>query len=140
MESWLVSLNTASFWGSLLNLLIIGCLSLWVVRRTSQVSQLKKSVHQLENQILAMNSGHLGMGKQIKQVIKEMANVEEIQQSQAVLSPNEKTYEQASLLLSRGATIEEVVESCEITPSEAELLAIMSHSAPAATLKSARSH
>lgn len=64
-------------------------------------------------------------------MIKEIANVETSQQNQAISATDEKTYDQAGLLLSRGATIEEVVESCAITPAEAELIAIMRHSAPA---------
>ncbi|TQV81548.1 DUF2802 domain-containing protein [Aliikangiella coralliicola] len=90
---------------------------------------LVKEVEQLKNEFRAMNSGHLGMGRELKRVFKEIAQVENNHPG-AVQGTSEKVYDQAGLLLSRGATIEEVVQSCDIAPAEAELLAIMRHSAP----------
>ena len=92
---------------------------------------LQKQLKQLQNEVRAINSGNLGMGRKINQCAEEIANVDFGKMSQDIPMANDKTYKQAGLLLSRGATIEEVVESCEIAPAEAELLAIMSHSRPA---------
>lgn len=114
-----------------LGLLVI-CMTLFVMlRRLRQTNnQLIKQVNVLSNEFRAMNSGHLGMGREIRKVIDEIAHVEDLQVSLKDSSSN-KSYEQASLLLTRGATIEEVVETCDIAPAEAELLAIMRNSAPA---------
>ncbi len=98
---------------------------------STKYGNLQKQLKQLQNEVRAINSGNLGMGRKINQCAEEIANVEFGHMSQDIPMANDKTYQQAGLLLSRGATIEEVVESCEIAPAEAELLAIMRHSHPA---------
>ncbi len=92
--------------------------------------RLSKKLYNLENEFRAMNRGHLGMGREISKVSREIANVESVQEQKEHQGTDEKVYQQAGLLLARGATISEVVESCEIAPAEAELLAIMQNSAP----------
>ena len=92
---------------------------------------LKKQLSQLQNEVRAINSGNLGMGHKMNQFAEEIANFEFGHISEDIPVVSNKTYQQAGLLLSRGATIEEVVESCDIAPAEAELLAIMRHSRPA---------
>jgi uncharacterized protein DUF2802 len=89
---------------------------------------LEKRLIQLHNEVRAINSGNLGMGRKINQFAEEIANVEVKGLYQDTENVSEKTFQQAGLLLSRGATIEEVVDSCGIAPAEAELLAIMRHS------------
>jgi len=97
-------------------------------RLSTKYQSLENQLQQIQNEIRAINSGNLGMGRTITRFAEDIANVE-INSSQSDMSNvNEKIYRQAGLLLERGATVEEVVESCEITPSEAELLAVMHHS------------
>ncbi len=105
--------------------------TLFALHRLSSLSKnLQQKLFQLQNEIRAINSGNLGMGRKISQFAEEIANAD-INQLQQDSTQSEKNYQQASLLLSRGATIEEVVDSCDIAPAEAELLAIMRHSTPA---------
>lgn len=92
--------------------------------------RLKSQVEKLSNQFRAMNSGHLGMGREIRKVVKEIAHVESVQQEAQTTATDAKAYDQAGVLLSRGATIEEVVEACDISPAEAELLAIVRNTVP----------
>lgn len=94
---------------------------------------LEKQLNQLTNEVRAINSGNLGMGRKIHQFAEDIANVDFGHISGDLPTANDKIYQQAGLLLSRGATIEEVVESCDIAPAEAELLAIMRHSSAAKT-------
>ncbi|TQV75576.1 DUF2802 domain-containing protein [Aliikangiella marina] len=91
---------------------------------------LRNQVAQLSNQFRAMNSGHLGMGREIRKVVKEIAHVESVQQESHASATDARAYDQAGVLLARGATIEEVVEACDISPAEAELLAIVRNTAP----------
>ncbi len=109
--------------------LLISLISLYFYQQAaSKFQSLNKQLVQLQNEVRAINSGNLGMGRKISQFAEEIANVELGNLSQDLSQVSEKTYQQASLLLSRGATIEEVVESCDITPAEAELLGVMRHS------------
>jgi len=135
MIQWLLEfeLNTSYLVTSLLSVSILMLLVL-CRRLASQHKALQKQLIYLQNEVRAITSGNLGMGRKINQFAEDIANVEmdKITQLSAPMV-NDKSYQQAGLLLSRGATIEEVVDSCDIAPAEAELLAIMRHSRPART-------
>ncbi len=126
-----IELNT----GYLLAALLIALISVLMLSQHLLVKyrSVQKQLSQLQNEVRAINSGNLGMGRKIHQFAEEIANAEFGHISRDLPMANSKTYQQAGLLLSRGATIEEVVESCDIAPAEAELLAIMSHSSIAKT-------
>lgn len=129
MNDWSIYFNTDI---SLISIvLLVVCIALFVMVRQlkAENNQLSKRVHALTNEFRAMSSGQVGMGRKIRKVVDEIAQVED-QQLTMQENTNNKTYEQAGLLLSRGATIEEVVESCDIAPAEAELIAILRNSAP----------
>jgi lipoate synthase len=115
---------------SLFLLIVLGVCLIVTLRVYKNFKKLTKSLCQLQNEFRAINSGQLGMGRVIRKVSEEIANVESLQQLSSHHGTSEKIYDQAGLLLARGATIEEVVESCDIAPAEAELIAIMTHSAP----------
>ena len=128
MIQWLTNLQTEAslIIGLLFISLIIVSTLIW--RLYKQHRAMQNKIFQLQNEVKAINSGNLGMGKKINQCAEEIAKVDLngiINEKSLV---NEKVYQQAGLLLERGATIEEVVEACEIAPAEAELLAIMKHS------------
>lgn len=118
--------------GYMAGLMAVGLVfTLWLIQRlSSKYQSIQRQLTQLQNEIRAINSGNLGMGRKINQFADDIANVEISSISQQSPLVSEKTCQQAGLLLSRGATIEEVVESCGIAPAEAELLAIMRHSTP----------
>jgi DNA anti-recombination protein RmuC len=113
---------------SLVLLLALIASTIKIARLSGQYNAMSKSLNQLKNEFRAINSGQLGMGRKIRQVVQEIANAG-TNETQTYAS-SEKAYQQAGLLLSRGATIEEVVEACDIAPAEAELIAIMNHAAP----------
>jgi hypothetical protein len=96
-----------------------------------QLIQANKQLDTLKNEFRAMNSGHLGMGRKLRAFAQEIANVEQAQQLTGQNDDNSKSFEQAGVLLAKGVSIEEVVDVCGISPAEAELLAILRHSAPA---------
>jgi len=134
MIQWLLEfkLNTNYLVMSLLAFSLIMLLVLF--RRLSDRHRvLQNHLFNLQNEVRAINSGNLGMGRKINQFAEDIANVEMNKTAQVLPMTNEKSYQQAGLLLSRGATIEEVVESCDIAPAEAELLAVMRHSSPSKT-------
>jgi hypothetical protein len=97
-------------------------------RSSDKQTLLQKQILQLQNEIRAINSGNLGMGRTIKRFAEDIANAESLNPSNENELVSEKTYQQAALLLSRGASTDEVADSCDIPPAEVELLAIMRHS------------
>lgn len=119
----------------------LSMLAIWAVcliisfRALIKNRKITKQLFQLQNEFRAMNSGHLGMGRKIRKVSNKMAKVETNRQQPTVQptvqsTNKENVYQQAGLLLTRGASIEEVVEFCHITAAEAELIATMRLSAP----------
>ncbi len=93
-----------------------------------KLTKVERQLHNIQNEIRAINSGNVGMGRKLNRFAEDITNVEIMSSQQNLPNVSEKIYRQAGLLLARGATVDEVVESCEITPAEAELLAIMHHS------------
>lgn len=130
MNVWPMTITTDISVFSLFLLVIMGFCLIVTLRVYNKFAKLSKSMVQLQNEFRAINSGQLGMGRVIRKVSEEIANVESLQQLSSHHGTSEKIYDQAGLLLARGATIEEVVESCDIAAAEAELIAIMTHSAP----------
>lgn len=130
MSEWISTLiEQISFFNILLvSMVAMTIVSLVQIKR--QNTMLKSDIDELQNQFKAMNSGHLGMGRAISRVSKEIQQVESFREEPILDAASEKTYVQAGLLLSRGVTIEEVVESCEISHAEAELLAALRSSSP----------
>ncbi|MGX5173561.1 DUF2802 domain-containing protein [Aliikangiella sp. IMCC44653] len=123
---------------NLLLLLLVGGLSVAFIALTwshkhlkNQLLNANKQLYSLKNEFRAMNSGHLGMGRKLRAFAQEIASVEQAQQLTGQSDDNAKSFEQAGVLLAKGVSIEEVVQVCGISPAEAELLAILRHSAPA---------
>ncbi|MGB0495771.1 MAG: DUF2802 domain-containing protein [Kangiellaceae bacterium] len=126
METWLFQHIISANQIIVIQSLII-IMSIVVLAKTSRVQkQQAKQISQIKNEIKAINSGNVGIGRKINSVSKEIASVELDKITQLQPGNQEKTYQQASILLKRGASIEEVVDSCDVAPAEAELLAIMS--------------
>ena len=102
--------------------------SVIVISKILRVQQIQsKLLSQMKNEIKAINSGNIGIGRKMNLFGKEIAKAEVDKITQLQPGSQEKTYHQASILLKRGASIDEVVDSCDVAPAEAELLAIMSH-------------
>ena len=132
-ETWLLDIHYDYILGLLGFILLLN----FVKQLTGDVIELQKQVLGFQNEIRAINSSNLGVARKINELSKDFAEIEHtkhIQQVEETATISEKTCQQAGLLLSRGATIEEVVDSCDIAPAEAELLAIMKHSAPSNSL------
>jgi len=132
MFQWLYSNEITA--GSLLT--IVSLLLILVISGFSYLARKQQKLQQkllyIQNEIRAINSGNLGMGRKINKFAEDIANVEISHLSDQNEHISEKTYQQAGLLLERGATIDEVVDACDMSPAEVELLAILRHSGAAA--------
>ncbi|MDQ7049871.1 MAG: DUF2802 domain-containing protein [Enterobacterales bacterium] len=129
MAQWFSGFEINTSYLILMNIFLFVGGVLFAIRLLGKLRKLNAQLVQLQNEVRAINSGNLVMGRKISQFAEEIANVE-LEPANTTSDVSEKTYKQAGLLLERGATIEEVVETCEIAPAEAELLAVMRHSKP----------
>jgi len=132
MAQWFSGFEINASYLILLNIVIFVGFMLVSAKLLAKYRKLNEQLVQLQNEVRAINSGNLVMGRKISQFAEEISNGE-LEPANTSSESSEKTYKQAGLLLERGATIEEVVETCEIAPAEAELLAVMRHSKPSKT-------
>ena len=86
---------------------------------------LRERLQQLEQEIGALCSASMGAGEHVVRLEQQVQRIVE-RQNQIDMRVNiERPYSQATQLLTRGADIEELVETCGLTRGEAELLVMM---------------
>jgi hypothetical protein len=123
MQDFNLQIFSGLSWVTLGLVIVCGFCLIAIYRLSRHIKAQAKLVNQLQQEIKAINSGHLGMGRRVRDVSQYLANFN-MKQNQ-LDSVDEKTYQQAGILLSRGASVDEVVDSFQITPAEAELLSII---------------
>lgn len=66
--------------------------------------------------------GSLGVGDKVKTLLGEVQALGARQQELAEMDPETKRYSHAVKLLQKGASVEELMEACELPRAEAEML------------------
>ena len=87
-----------------------------------QQKQLKDLSHELQ----AMTSAAYGVGKRINQLSAQLRELDDRQEEFDLKEQGAQSMQQAIALVHKGASIEELMETCEMSRGEAELL-IMVH-------------
>lgn len=87
-----------------------------------QQKQLKELSHELQ----AMTSAAYGVGKRINQLSAQIRELDDRQEEFDLKEQGAQSMQQAIALVHKGASIEELMETCEMSRGEAELL-IMVH-------------
>ncbi len=121
--------------GSITEILMIALMVSQVVlvlayfRLKGRVNRQQQKLEQMKSEQQAIISGSLGLGRKLFQVKNNLSHLEqhqiELQQSTA----SDSSIEQASKLLLKGVSINEVIETCHISRGEAELLQQMLNTA-----------
>jgi len=99
----------------------------------SEVKQLKqfvalqqKQLKELSHELQTMTSAAYGVGKRINQLAGQLRELDDRQEEFDLKDQGSHSMQQAIALVHKGATVEELVENCEMSLGEAELL-IMVH-------------
>ena len=92
-------------------------------------SDLRERVHHLEQELGALCSASLGAGEHVVKLEQQVQRITERQDQLEMRAGVERPYSQASQLVTRGADIDELVETCGLTRGEAELLVMMQRGA-----------
>lgn len=93
-----------------------------LIRLKSRVAQQQLKIQQLKNEQQAIISGSLGLGRKLFQVKNNLSHLEQHQIELQQSSLSDSSIEQASKLILKGVSIEEVIDTCHISRGEAELL------------------
>lgn len=79
----------------------------------------------LRNEIQAMTSSSIGMGKRLVDIEQRLNHTAEKQQELANRDPGVLAYNQAARLMEMGADVDDLVKDCGIGRPEAELMALL---------------
>ncbi len=96
-----------------------------VAELSYDTGNLRERLQQLEQEIGALCSASMGAGEHVVRLEQQVQRIVERQNRQDMRVTVERPYSQASQLATRGADIDELVESCGLTRGEAELLIMM---------------
>ncbi len=104
-----------------------------VSRSDSEVKQLKqfvslqqKQLKDLSHELNTMTSAAHGVGKRITQLAGQIRELDDRQEEFDLKDQGSHSMQQAIALVHKGASVEELIENCEMSHGEAELL-IMVH-------------
>ena len=99
----------------------------------SELKQLKqfvalqqKQLKDLSHELQTMTSAAYGVGKRINQLAGQLRELDDRQEEFDLKDQGSHSMQQAIALVHKGATVEELVENCDMSLGEAELL-IMVH-------------
>ena len=112
------------------SILFLGAISIWLWTRKSivsfeqRISQLQAATHIVDD-ISAINTGAIGLGSRFLRLEKELqalgSQVDELYTRIQTNTP----YAHAIHLAQKGSSAEEIMDLCNISPSEAQLLLMM---------------
>lgn len=93
--------------------------------RAAMQSRILESEHQLSKMydvIHEVRTGALGVGNKVKEINIAMEHTKAKLEELSDLEPDSRLYSKASKLVAAGASVEELMEECELPRAEAELL------------------
>ena len=117
----------------LMLLVYVNSLKRSVQQSKSELKQVKqftamqqKQLKDLSHELQAMTSAAYGVGKRINQLSAQLRELDDRQEEFDLKEQGAQSMQQAIALVHKGASIEELMETCEMSRGEAELL-IMVH-------------
>ncbi len=121
MQAWLALLSLVS--------LVLLLLQLWLWRRQGRIlarlETQQDRARQIRQDVGALCAGAVGVGERMLRLERRLRNVGERQERLELSDPGERPYAQAIRMVHRGASLEEIVSSCDLTRTEAQLLVMM---------------
>lgn len=113
-------------WGLALLALLAAATCIHVLARVKrQERQHRALINVLRNEIRAMTSGSIGMGKRLIAIERTLDITVERQQELENRDPGVLAYNQAAKLMEMGASVDDLVSNCGIGRPEAELMALL---------------
>lgn len=108
----------------------LGLLNLWLWTRR-QLSQPQSNStranprQQLSSEVSALNAGAIGLGERLLKIERGLNALRQRLEQIELNEQGSSTYSQAINLVKRGTTAQELMQICDLSESEAELLIMM---------------
>jgi hypothetical protein len=97
-----------------------------IVSQSSSLSELDKTVNNLNEALHEIRSGNYGVSSRVKELVQQVDNLQAAQQSivenLVEQDPQSRFYSKGTKLISQGASLEDVMRECDMPAAEAELL------------------
>ncbi len=111
---------------------LIALAMVWLTRRSMfrLESDLAAQIKEQQNELSAILDGTFGVGKQVQELAKDLRDIKERQQRLETSDQGELPYNQAMRMVTTGADVDQLVESCGLSRSEAELVLLLHEKSP----------
>ncbi|MDH5444587.1 MAG: DUF2802 domain-containing protein [Gammaproteobacteria bacterium] len=124
MPAWTSGLDTA--WLVLaISSLVLFAASLLILRSRRRLEKHLHEIRNIQHDIRAITAAAIGVGERVLELERRQRRLSEKQEQYDSYDPANRTYEQAIHMVKNGASAKELMEMCEISESEAELMALM---------------
>ncbi len=120
----------------LIAILAVVCIAVMVMvvlsnRKLAELEhRFSEEIQQQKNELSAILDGTLGVGKQVQALSRDCKDLRERQQQLAQSDLGALPYNQAMRLVAGGADADQLVDSCGLSRSEAELLILLHKKSP----------
>lgn len=121
---WVSEINTA--WLVLVfSSLVLFVASLMMLRSRNRLEKHLHEIRDIQHDIRAITAAAIGVGERVLTLESRQRRLSEKQEQFDSYDPANVTYDQAIRMVKNGASAEELMETCGISESEAELMALM---------------
>ena len=104
-------------------------LGLYLLRRDRQLAReldtLQENINELQRDMAALCTGAVGMGERLARVEQRSRRLKLRQEQLEMRDADKRPYEHAIRMVHKGAPVEEIMDVCHISRSEAELITMM---------------
>ena len=86
------------------------------------IVELRGELHNVQDALHELRTGSLGVGQKVRELVSQLQETQALQDELKGAEPESKLYRTATKLAQQGATVEEIMQECELPRAEAELL------------------
>lgn len=105
---------------------IILCIAaIMLLRGTRKLQTESKQVKSIRNDLKALITAAVGVGKRVMELEKRQRNLHDNQEKTISYEPAGQFYDEAAFMAQQGETVEAIMQRCGLSYSEAELVCLM---------------
>jgi len=99
--------------------------ALMLIRGQRRYAKSLAQIHELQRNVRAITAAAIGVGERVLEIERRQRRVAEWQEQLDIYDTGSQSYDQAINMAKNGAETKDLVETCGISESEAELISLM---------------